>query len=188
MKNARKYARMFLNTVEDASSALQELAVVGAIKEKSADFASLLESPIFTRKEREQALKAVCDKAGISGATQKFVMFLADKGAASGLSTVLERAVALYHLLYLLVARIELLLNLGKRLFSKLAGLAGICDALAYGLGPSCKEFLYRLAAKPHNNTKDDREVKYLNKKARPDRTSALAPARGKGHCRDGRN
>ena len=96
MKNARKYARMFLNTVEDASSALQELAVVGAIKEKSADFTSLLESPVFTRKEREQALKAVCDKAGISRATEKFVMFLADKGAASGLSTVLERAVALY--------------------------------------------------------------------------------------------
>ncbi len=96
MKNARKYAKMFLNTVEDASSALQELAVLNAIKEKSADFASLLKSPVFTRDERDKALGAVCAQAGISEQTQKFVRFLADKGAVSGLSTVLERAVALY--------------------------------------------------------------------------------------------
>ena len=96
MKNARKYARMFLNTVEDAQGALEELAALCAAKDKSADLASLLESPVFTRDEREQALEAVCKKAGISEATRKFVLFLVDKGAASGMSTVLERAVALY--------------------------------------------------------------------------------------------
>ncbi len=96
MKNARKYAKMFLNAVEDAPKALEELAVINAVKDKSADFESLLESPIFTRQERAKALKAVCEKAGISGATEKFVMFLADKRAASGLSVVLERAVTLF--------------------------------------------------------------------------------------------
>ena len=96
MKHARKYAKMFLNTVEDAEKALQELAVLNAIKEKSADFASVLTSPIFTREERDKALGAVCAQAGISEQTQKFVRFLADKGEAAGLSIVLEKTVALY--------------------------------------------------------------------------------------------
>ena len=96
MKHARKYAKMFLNTVEDAEKALQELAVLNTIKEKSADFASVLISPIFTREERDKALGAVCAQAGISETTQKFVRFLADKGEASGLSIVLEKTVALY--------------------------------------------------------------------------------------------
>ena len=96
MKHARKYAKMFLNTVEDAEKALQELAVLNAIKEKSADFASVLISPIFTREERDKALGAVCAQAGISEQTQKFVRFLADKGEAAGLSIVLEKTVALY--------------------------------------------------------------------------------------------
>ncbi len=96
MKHARKYAKMFLNTVEDAESALQELAVLNAIKEKSADFSSVLTSPIFTRQERDKALGAVCAQAGISEQTQKFVRFLADKGEVAGLSIVLEKTVALY--------------------------------------------------------------------------------------------
>ncbi len=96
MKHARKYAKMFLNTVEDAEGALQELAVLNAIKEKSADFASVLTSPIFTREERDKALGTVCAQAGISEQTQKFVRFLADKGEIAGLSIVLEKTVALY--------------------------------------------------------------------------------------------
>ncbi len=96
MKNARKYAKMFLNTVEDAEGALQELAVLNEIKVQSADFESVLVSPVFTREERDKALGAVCAHAGISEQTQKFIRFLADKGEAAGLAEVLEKAVALY--------------------------------------------------------------------------------------------
>ncbi len=96
MKHARKYAKMFLNTVEDPERALQELAVLNEIKVQSAEFSSVLLSPVFTRQERDKAFGAVCGQAGISEQTQKFVRFLVDEGAVSGLAEVLEKAMALY--------------------------------------------------------------------------------------------
>jgi ATP synthase F1 delta subunit len=96
MKQARKYAKMFLNSVKDAEKALEELAVLSALKEKSFDFQSVLENPVFTRDERSKAIEAACTKAGISENTQKFIKFLTAEGAASGLAEILDKAVTLY--------------------------------------------------------------------------------------------
>jgi ATP synthase F1 delta subunit len=96
MKQARKFARMFLGAADDAEKALEELAVLNALRDQSRDFTSILENPAFGREERSKAVEAVCSHLGFSAHSARFLNFLSDEGVASGLAVVLERAVAIY--------------------------------------------------------------------------------------------
>ena len=98
LKQAKRYARMFLNSVGDdaAGKSLEELAVLGDLMDKSTDFMSLVASPMFSKAERESALKGLQGTLGLSDATVKFVLFLSQEGAAYGLQQVLNKAVAIY--------------------------------------------------------------------------------------------
>jgi len=98
LKQAKRYARMFLNSVgsEAAGKALEELAVARALMEKSSDFQSLLTSPVFTPEEKKAALRSLSGLLGFSDGTVKFLTFLAEENAAYGLSQILDKAVAIY--------------------------------------------------------------------------------------------
>lgn len=97
-RESKRYAKMFLNAVglEAAPKALEELALVNALAEKSEEFRSLLVSPQFTEQEREGALKAVGRAAGLAEITVKFLNYLSASQAAAALGDVLDKAVAIY--------------------------------------------------------------------------------------------
>jgi ATP synthase F1 delta subunit len=97
-KNAKKYARMFLNAVglEAAPQALKELKTAHSLMDGSREFRGLLTSPMIAEAEREKALAAVGQKLAFSGPTVKFLGFLTKEGAADALGGVIEKAIALY--------------------------------------------------------------------------------------------
>lgn len=97
-KNSKKYAKMFLNAVgmEGAQKALEELALVNALMEQSAEFSALLRNPMFSKADRTSAVAAVGQSIGLSSNTVKFLGFLCDKRAAWAMGDVLEKAVAIY--------------------------------------------------------------------------------------------
>jgi F-type H+-transporting ATPase subunit delta len=98
LKQARRYARMFLNSVgtDAAGKALEELAVARVLMEKSGDFNSLLTSPVFSPEEKKSALSSLSGTLGFSEGTVKFLTFLAQENAAYGLGQILDKAVAIY--------------------------------------------------------------------------------------------
>ena len=89
---------MFFNTLEvDAvPKALDELAAVGRVMEKSQHFRGLLENPLFTGDDREKTMKQVSGKIGVSDATAKFVLYLAEQMAVSQLARVIQTLTTLY--------------------------------------------------------------------------------------------
>ena len=98
LKQAKRYARMFLNSVgmDAAGKALEDLAVANALMERSSDFKNLLVSPVFTIDEKQSAIAELGATLGFSESTVKFLAFLAEENAAYGLSQILTKAVAIY--------------------------------------------------------------------------------------------
>lgn len=98
VKESKKYAKMFISIIglEEAPKALGELAVIESLMIKSSEFRSMLLNPAFSQGEKENALKKVVDRAGLSGRTVKFVMHLVEKQVIGGLSEILKIATALY--------------------------------------------------------------------------------------------
>lgn len=96
--NAKKYAKMFLNSLgmDVAQKAIAELAAIEELSTQSAEFRGLLLGPMFSNEEKEDMLATVGDKAGISPETVKFAGFLCRQGAAKDLGEVVSRAKALY--------------------------------------------------------------------------------------------
>jgi len=98
LKQAKSYARMFLNSVgmEAAGKALEELAVARALMDRSGDFQKLLISPVFTAQEKKEALTSLSGTLKFSDSTVKFLTFLAEENAAYGIGQVVDKAVAIY--------------------------------------------------------------------------------------------
>ena len=96
MKQARTYAKMFINTPGVNEDSMSELAVLSALKEKSREFSNVLENPVFTREERAGAITAVCGLVGTSEITAKFLVHLAEAGAAGSLGEIFEKALDLF--------------------------------------------------------------------------------------------
>lgn len=94
----KRYARMFINSMglEDVPRALDELAVVRELMEKSGEFRGLLVNPRFTFEEREKALKKISERLYLSDGTARFVLRLAEGRAASALGAVIRTVTALY--------------------------------------------------------------------------------------------
>ena len=97
LRHAKRYATMFLNAVEtsEAVRAVEELEAATQLLEQSADFRSLLVSPVFGDEERKSAIEAVGKQAGFSGHTVKFLNFLSAEGAAWALGQVASKAVSI---------------------------------------------------------------------------------------------
>jgi ATP synthase F1 delta subunit len=97
-KHSKRYANMFLNAVgvEDAPEAMEELALVYALMQKSAEFRRLLSGPMFSQDERDGALAEVGGMLDLSEHSLKFVRYLAEEGAAWALGDVINKAVAIY--------------------------------------------------------------------------------------------
>lgn len=97
-KQAKKYARMFLNAVgiENAPKAIEELAVVNAIMRKSAGFRSAMISPAFTEAEKKAAIGSIAGRLSLSDNTAKFIGYLTEAKAAAALGKVVEWATAIY--------------------------------------------------------------------------------------------
>lgn len=97
LKQARRYARMFINSVgAEAGKSIEELAVAAELMDRSSDFRALLVSPVFSGQERKAALEGMRDSLGMSASTVSFLLFLAAKRASYGLRQVLDKAVAIY--------------------------------------------------------------------------------------------
>jgi ATP synthase F1 delta subunit len=97
-RNAKRYATMYLNAVglDDAPGALEELATVGALLEKSPDLRSLLLSPLFGDEERRAAFQVVAERMNLSKVAVTFVNFLAERKAADALAEVITKGVSMY--------------------------------------------------------------------------------------------
>jgi len=97
LRHAKRYATMFLNAVEPAQAAraIGELTTAAALSEQSAEFKSVLTSPMFSDEERSAALQAVGQQLGFTPQTVGFVKFLSGEGAGWGLGQVAAKASAI---------------------------------------------------------------------------------------------
>jgi len=130
MKQARAYARMFINTVGASEKALEELALINELNNSSMEFANVLVNPVFSRQERDQAVGVVCDHIKCSEITRKFIIYIAEEGAAGMLGEIFERAIALYRQMKgkvkaTVLSSIEIDKASFKRLKKALEGLSG---------------------------------------------------------------
>lgn len=94
----KRYAKMFFNTldIDKVPAALNELASVNMLMERSPEFRGLLENPLFTAEEREKVIKSVSARIGLSDATAKFVLYLSEKMVISRIARLIEIITALY--------------------------------------------------------------------------------------------
>ena len=98
IKHSRKYAKMYLNAVgmDAAPKALKDLDTASDLMEHAPEFRRLMLSPMFTDKERGDALSAIGAKLGLQAEAVKFLSFLSDKGAAHGIRMIAAKASAIY--------------------------------------------------------------------------------------------
>jgi F0F1-type ATP synthase delta subunit len=98
VKEAKKYAKTFINIVglEEAPSALVELALVENLMTKNKDFRSLLLNPAFSQTDREGALKQLASKVQLSEKIVNFVIHLTEVRVIVALSQIVKMATAIY--------------------------------------------------------------------------------------------
>lgn len=144
MKNAGKYARMFLNAVgkDGAEKAIADLTVASELFDKSPDFKSLLKNPAFTKEDRTKGIAAVSKSAGFSDHTAKFLAFLADNKEAAGLAKVLDRVITIHSesvnkVLATVISPTDIGTQYDARIKASLAGITGKDVEIAHETDPS---------------------------------------------------
>lgn len=98
VKEAKKYAKMFLNVVgfENAPDAIGELSVINKIMDESKEFKGLLVNPQFTLEEKEGVIKQIAEKIKLSENTVKFIKHITDLRIISALPKIIMIATNLY--------------------------------------------------------------------------------------------
>lgn len=98
VKEAKKYAKTFINIVgiEEAPKALAELAMIENLMAGSREFRSLLVNPGFSLNERENGLKQVAARLGLSEKIVNFVVHLTQIRVVSALAEVIKAATVIY--------------------------------------------------------------------------------------------
>jgi F-type H+-transporting ATPase subunit delta len=98
VKQAKKYAKMLMSIVgiEDAPKALAELSVLDDLMSKSREFRTLLVSPGFSQADKENGLKQVAAKLGLSEKMVNFAAHLTEIRVIAVLSEIIKRATAIY--------------------------------------------------------------------------------------------
>ncbi len=94
----KRYAKMFFASVgvDAVPKALEELAAVNAVMQKSKEFRGLLENPLFAKEEREKVMKQASSRLNLSGGTVSFILFLAEQMVISLLSELIRLVTAMY--------------------------------------------------------------------------------------------
>ncbi len=94
----KRYAKMFFGSVgvDAVPRALEELAAVNAVMEKSREFRGLLENPRFTRDEREKVMGLASSRLNLSDGTVRFILFLAEQMVIPLLSELIGLVTAMY--------------------------------------------------------------------------------------------
>lgn len=98
VKEAKRYAKMFLNVVglENAPQAIGELSVINKIMVESKEFKNLLVNPQFTLEEREGVIKQIAKKIKLSENTVKFITHITDLRIINALPKIIRMATSLY--------------------------------------------------------------------------------------------
>lgn len=91
-------ARSFMNTVniELIPDCLGELSTLNSLLEKNRDFKGFFLNPLFTSDERERVLKTLKETIRLSDGTVKFLRFLLEEKAISGLPEIIKKITILY--------------------------------------------------------------------------------------------
>lgn len=91
-------ARAFMNTVniDLIPDCLGELSNVNDLLEKNRDFKGFFLNPLFTSNEREKVLDVLKEKLRLSDGTVKFLRFLLEEKAISGLPEIIKKITTLY--------------------------------------------------------------------------------------------
>lgn len=90
---AGRYATALFELAGESGSLDQaeaDLATLGGAIRESADLASLISSPLYTREEQARAMRAVCQKAGIGTLVTNLVGLMADKRRLFALPEVIR--------------------------------------------------------------------------------------------------
>lgn len=91
-------ARAFMSTVniELIPDCLGELSNLSSLLEKNRDFKGFFLNPLFTSDERERVLNTLKEKIRLSDGTVKFLRFLLEEKAISGLPEIIKKITILY--------------------------------------------------------------------------------------------
>lgn len=91
-------ARAFMNTVDIDSipHCLGELENLKDLLDKNRDFRGFFTNPLFTPSEREKVLDVLKDKIGLSDSTVKFLRFLLEEKAITGLAEIIKKITVMY--------------------------------------------------------------------------------------------
>jgi F-type H+-transporting ATPase subunit delta len=98
IKGASKYAKALLRNAgtDKEAQAIAELSTVSDLMVKSKEFSNLLMNPRFTDEERTGVIKALAERLRLSDSTVKFVLYLVEASAISGIAEILRVATSLY--------------------------------------------------------------------------------------------
>lgn len=93
-----KVARMFMNSmdIELIPKALDELSLIKDMLEKNKDIKGFFMNPLFSPEERDKMLDLLRERIRLSDGTVKFLRFLLQEKAVSGLSEIIKKITSLY--------------------------------------------------------------------------------------------
>ena len=91
-------ARAFMNTVDIdlIPQCLRELENIRDLLDKNRDVRGFFMNPLFTPEEREKVLNVLKDRISLSDSTVKFLRFLLEEKAVSGLNEIIKKITVIY--------------------------------------------------------------------------------------------
>jgi F-type H+-transporting ATPase subunit delta len=98
IKGVKKYAKKFLANVDMAEipQAIEQLGLIAGLMEKDKSLRTMLVSPLFGIDERQKTLAFMTGKIKASEKVGKFLGYLSEEKALSGLSEIVAAINALY--------------------------------------------------------------------------------------------
>lgn len=91
-------ARVFMNSValDSVPVSIEELSTVNNLLDKNKDLKGIFINPLFSPEEREKVIDLLRQKIGLSDGTVKFLRFLLEEKAISGLSEIIKKITVMY--------------------------------------------------------------------------------------------
>lgn len=91
-------AKAFMNSldIDVVPDRLGELTLINDLIEKNKDLRGFFTNPLFTSDERENVLNLLKSKINLSDETVKFLRFLIENKAVTGLPEIIKKITALY--------------------------------------------------------------------------------------------
>lgn len=98
VKGVKKYAKQFLKAtdLDQVPQAIEQLSAIAGLMEKDRSFKNLLVSPVFSDKERRDALTFIANKIGMSLDVTKYLIYLSSEMVMGALEEIVKSITALY--------------------------------------------------------------------------------------------